>query len=87
MVPNKRSRFVLSPAVRAGIFGGLALAAVLVVMAMTQADPNGLRAASAGASRRPTGAPQLVAVEPLPPGLDGEMCQWEPASAGEELLW
>jgi len=34
------------------------------------------------ALRQPTGSPQLVSVEPLSgAGMDGEMCQWIPASA------
>ena len=43
------------------------------------------RAASEAALRRPTGRPQLVSMEPLPI-LEGEMCQWVPASASTTLL-
>ena len=46
-----------------------------------------------GAVRRPTGQPQLVSIEPLPQSLsqslsmmDGEMCQWMPASSSEGLV-
>ncbi|OFW36410.1 MAG: hypothetical protein A3J28_07110 [Acidobacteria bacterium RIFCSPLOWO2_12_FULL_60_22] len=35
--------------------------------------------------RRPTGEPQLVSVEPLP-ALEGQICEWAPASAGTTLL-
>ena len=35
-------------------------------------------------SRRPTGEPQLVSIEPLFAG-DGAMCEWLPASAGSSL--
>ncbi len=34
--------------------------------------------------RRPTGYPQLVSIVPLPE-MDGEMCQWAPASASTTL--
>ena len=34
--------------------------------------------------RRPTGYPQLVSIEPLPPS-GGKMCQWVPASASTTL--
>ena len=50
------------------------------------AETAGMQAASAAATRRATGQPQLVAIEPLP-GMDGEMCQWEPAAAGESVLF
>ena len=33
---------------------------------------------------KPTGFPQLVSIEPLP-AMDGEMCQWMPASASGSL--
>jgi DNA-binding beta-propeller fold protein YncE len=35
--------------------------------------------------RQPTGAPQLVGYEPLPM-MDGEMCEWIPASASSTLM-
>lgn len=38
-----------------------------------------LSARSAAALRRPNGYPQLISTEPLPE-MDGEMCQWVPAS-------
>ena len=44
-----------------------------------------LSAASQAALRNPTGYPQLVSVAPLPT-MDGEMCQWMPASASTSLL-
>ena len=34
--------------------------------------------------RAPTGTAQLISIEPLPP-MDGEMCQWAPASATMSL--
>ncbi len=36
------------------------------------------------ADLEPAGHPQLISIEPLPE-TDGEMCQWSPASAGENL--
>ena len=44
-----------------------------------------LSAASQTALRNPTGYPQLVSVAPLPT-MDGEMCQWMPASASMTLM-
>jgi DNA-binding beta-propeller fold protein YncE len=38
-----------------------------------------LAAGSAAALRKPLGYPQLVSAEPIP-GMDGEMCEWVPAS-------
>ena len=45
----------------------------------------GLTVASETAVRRPTGEPQLVSVEPLP-AMEGQICEWAPASAGTTLL-
>ncbi len=42
-------------------------------------------AASRAGLRRPTGYPQLVSVDPLP-SMNGEMCQWVPASGSARLL-
>ncbi len=36
-------------------------------------------------SLKPNGSPQLVSIEPMPQA-DGEMCQWEPASANASLF-
>jgi len=45
------------------------------------------RAASEAALRKPAGGPQLVSVEPFPAmEMEGEMCQWTPASASEGLF-
>ena len=44
-----------------------------------------LTAASNSARRIPTGSPQLVAVDALPPA-DGEMCEWIPASSQSLLI-
>ena len=54
---------------------------------------QGLAPKSGGSSytafRKPTGQPQLISIEPLPQSLsmmDGEMCQWAPASGSEGLV-
>ena len=41
-------------------------------------------AVSQTAWRRPTGQPQMLSAQPLP-AMDGEMCEWEPASATMSL--
>ncbi len=58
---------------------GLAAVATWVLFAAwnTVPESGGL---SGAALRKPTGFPQLVSVEPLPT-MDGQMCQWVPASA------
>jgi len=50
-----------------------------------EAKRPALNAASEAALRNPTGYPQLVSVTPLPT-MDGQMCQWVPASASTSLL-
>jgi len=42
-------------------------------------------AASRASLRRPTGSPQLVSIAPLP-AMDGEMCEWVPASSSSRLV-
>jgi DNA-binding beta-propeller fold protein YncE len=42
--------------------------------------------ASETATRRATGAPQLISMQALPSEADGPMCEWAPASAGQTLL-
>ena len=46
---------------------------------------NDLGAAPAAASRKSTGSPQLISFAPLP-AAEGEMCEWEPASASASLV-
>jgi DNA-binding beta-propeller fold protein YncE len=36
-------------------------------------------------SREPGNGPQLVSIEPLSPDMDGQMCEWAPASASATL--
>ena len=62
----------------------LMAAAAAVVLSSGQGSRKQWEVASQAATRRPTGSPQLVAIEPLPSSMasmDGEMCQWMPASA------
>ncbi len=58
---------------------GLTVVATWVLFAGWSATPES-GGFSGAAMRRPTGFPQLVSVKPLP-AMDGEMCQWVPASA------
>lgn len=65
-------------------------AAVLAVIAgwvllAGGAQAPGAAAVFQAALRKPTGAAQLISSEPLPPMADGEMCEWEPASATATL--
>jgi len=56
------------------------------LMTTGESSPRQLVRASEAALRRPAGAPQLLAREPLPALMDGPMCEWTPASAEETLL-
>lgn len=59
------------------------------VITETQTTESQLVRASQNSSRQPTGNPQLVRFDPLP-AMDGEMCEWMPASASSTLaasLW
>lgn len=62
----------------------LAIAAAAILFSGGMLKPANQRPAALG-SLQPTGQPQLVSVEPLP-DLDGEMCQWTPASSQERLI-
>ena len=74
---------------------GISLVAFLVILAaiaewlllasgVTRPE---VAAASRAALRRPNGSAQLISSDPLPAtGADGEMCQWEPASANTTLF-
>jgi DNA-binding beta-propeller fold protein YncE len=81
MTRNSESRlgrgFVLTAA--------FAAIAVGIVLTTVPSRTSGLNAASTAASRRATGAPQLVGMEPLPE-TSGEMCVWEPAAASESEM-
>lgn len=61
---------------------GISLAAG--TLSLWNSDQLDWKAASQAAQRKPTGAPQLIAIEPLP-SPEGEMCQWVPASSGTLL--
>ena len=78
-----RNRVVIRITLLAAVAGGLLVAG------------RGLAPESDGAGkadlRKPPGSAQLVSVEPLPAmgvnsGMDGEMCQWVPASASFSFL-
>ncbi|MBI2817192.1 MAG: hypothetical protein HYX72_09660 [Acidobacteria bacterium] len=57
-----------------------------VLLAGKEMRPD-VKASSRLAQRRPTGVLKLVSVEPLPEmGLDGEMCEWVPASSRSRLV-
>jgi DNA-binding beta-propeller fold protein YncE len=61
---------------------GAPLWACLLAAAVLIAGRSGLAPSllvSETASRRPTGQPQLLAAQPLPP-MDGPLCEWVPAS-------
>ncbi|MBI4464314.1 MAG: hypothetical protein HY647_06375, partial [Acidobacteria bacterium] len=57
--------------------------AVAVWIAISGETKHPLEASSA-IQQKPTGYPQLISVEPLP-GLDGQMCEWVPASSNMTL--
>ena len=67
--------------------GSLVLAAAWILITGSAQGPNlekSLAKSSQSALLRPTGEPQLVSIEPFPM-MDGEMCQWMPASANMPL--
>ncbi|MBI2818734.1 MAG: hypothetical protein HYX73_02035 [Acidobacteria bacterium] len=64
--------------------GLLGTAALTVLLAVKVASPD-LSDASSAALRSASGSPQLVAVAPLPT-MNGEMCEWIPASAKTTLI-
>ena len=65
--------------------GGLVVAGAAWFLFTGGSKGSDLRLASAGAWRQPAGGPQLVRVEPLP-ALEGQVCEWTPASAGTTLV-
>src|SRR3972149_2943845 len=71
---------------RRGVLLGVGLVSMIAVLVLFSGpvEQAEFLVASQGASGRPTGGPQLVSVEPLPV-MDGEMCEWEPASASMSL--
>jgi hypothetical protein len=64
----------------------LALVGLLAVWVVTglQTTNSQLATAASSGPRQPNGGPQLVKMEPLPP-MEGEMCEWVPASASSTL--
>lgn len=69
-----------------GVAGLLCLVVAIAawVLFAGQAKRLEWNAASEAALRKTSGHPQLISVEPLPV-MDGEMCQWVPASAAISL--
>ena len=66
--------------------GGLLLAAAAWILVAGSARNPGLEKSSQSAQRKATGEPQLVSIDPFPQAMmDGEMCQWMPASANMPL--
>ena len=65
------------------LMGWLGVLAAWVLLA-GQAKQQEFINASEATLRRPTGFPQLISAEPLA-ALDGEMCQWAPASTNISL--
>lgn len=53
----------------------LALASLVILQGSNVGTPD-----ASGLTRKPTGQPQLISIEPLP-ASDGQMCEWVPASA------
>ena len=63
----------------------LVVAGAAWILFVGEAKHPELRVASQAALRKATGQPQLVSVEPLP-AVDGEMCEWFPASTSTTLV-
>ena len=76
--PSRRSRSV-------SFFLALGTAIILSVLFVSYGQWLGERDAASSPLRKPTGYPQLVSVQPLPE-MDGEMCEWVPASSQERLV-
>ena len=68
----------------ASILSAIAALAVVTVF-LGPVERNAIRSGSDAALRRPTGEAQLVGVEALPE-MQGEQCEWVPASATSTLL-
>src|SRR5581483_330123 len=58
--------------------------AAMLLVAGSGPERESLTSASVLARRQASGGPQLVSVQPMP-GLDGQMCEWVPASANMTL--
>ena len=78
-------RIHLRPRVGVAALVCMVVAIAAWVLFAGQAKRLEWNAASEAALRNPTGYPQLVSVAPLPT-MDGQMCQWMPASASTSLL-
>ena len=83
MLPAFRLRAGVSIVVLVSFLVGVG---VWVLLAGEAVQPR-LRASARLAELRPTGSPQLVSIEPLPEmEVNGEMCQWVPASSQTRLM-
>ncbi|MBI2815410.1 MAG: beta-propeller fold lactonase family protein [Acidobacteria bacterium] len=70
---------------RAGVTVALAVTAAIVILLSGGALQPADRSQAALRSLRPTGEAQLVSIEPLPE-MEGESCQWQPASSQQRLI-
>lgn len=68
-----------------GVLLAVLVAAAIGLLLVGGEQEQNFSAASQAAGRRPTGYAQLVSSEPLP-AMEGEICQWVPASAGTTLV-
>ncbi|MCH7979761.1 MAG: beta-propeller fold lactonase family protein [Acidobacteria bacterium] len=75
----KRTEHIRGKAGFAAILAMIAIAAAFVVSSQ-EIDPAG-----SAFGRKPTGQAQLVSIQPYPE-MNGDMCQWAPASASSTLL-
>ena len=72
-----------------GISGGILFAFAALILWTGRPERQELTAGSAGALGKPSGAPQLVSVVPMPAETataEGEICEWQPASASSSLV-
>ena len=79
MFPRFPTRFRASAIVLVAV-----AAAAVMMLFVGEVNLQEFFAASQAVDRKPAGHAQLVSYEPLP-ALDGEMCQWVPASASTTL--
>jgi len=78
--PFRRSRSV-------SFFLALGASLALGVLFVSYGQWSGERNNASPPLRKPTGYPQLVSVRPLPETeMEGEMCEWVPASSPERLV-
>ncbi len=76
--PRRRSVGVVAMLAVVGVAG-------VWVLYSVEAKPRQLKSTSEVALRSPSGQPQLVSIESRLAGMDGQMCNWAPASASLSL--